>query len=442
MAINEVARFFTPIEMKSLGWQEARRGRVHWRPGTTFLLLLERSTTNVAHFLGKVNQILVFNNATPPHSFASRVHHFMLPRAIDTMIRIRGVGSESYHAMLLQQLLISAFTPLFGKGVLTSREFSRSRLIGDKPAGYGRITFESLWEDATDDHPLCFQRVILPSTLKGMAYPGGPEAAKIFNDQFEAAMWEGTNLKQAALRRGGHVQLLYILRTGALTGWRRVFLEESNEALLELLHRKTEVDVKLVEFTGQSFKEQYTIVRQADIIITLHGAGLTNPCAYACESSVIIEIMPTRIFHELYRYMSTTSGIVYMMHQMRMGARQPKDALYDDVGVGDCTWKNRACKDYFIHKRPIELTPDDLNEISKMLDVAIALNRGLRSITGTTSNNSEAGAAVSELAEYVRGLCVATEVDFRCRQDLLQVPAIDPSLTCILKRDCPYGPHR
>eukprot|EP00270_Netrium_digitus_P014360 TRINITY_DN4870_c0_g1_i1.p1 TRINITY_DN4870_c0_g1~~TRINITY_DN4870_c0_g1_i1.p1 ORF type:complete len:581 (+),score=138.59 TRINITY_DN4870_c0_g1_i1:32-1774(+) len=403
------------------------RTSVSWRSGTTYLQILDAASTNIAHLIGKVSHILLVNNASVP-AYLRQVDRFMLPRDPATTDRMRLFGSDGFHAMLLRNLLVTALQPHLGGYTRYSRTMHQHRLLGDNPMAYGMVEFELDWDEAMDERPMCFERIVYPGTLKAISYPGGPAVAAIFREEtlklldirYDAA---------ADAAREGPPRLLYITRTNSSTASKRIFPPESKDALRALFD-KLGFEVKEVDFNGWTFKKQVLAVHEADIIIGLHGAALVNAASFARASAVLIELMPYHIRHNWFNAMATNAGVTFIMHQLRQGQPTDTDIEYDAVTVMECTMRHLRCNGYYTQHRQPELTPADISDLEFVLQLAAEISRD------AAANRNEAG---KKLLKRYSSLCISQSPDMECQEDLLRADMADPKIECVLRRSSCRG---
>ena len=70
------------------------------------------------------------------------------------------------------------------------------------------------------------------------------------------------------------------------------------------------VDIKVVDFAKLTFKEQLRIVQDTDILIGVHGAGLTHEM-FLQPGSTVVEILPPNIHHKGFRNLANQMGHRY-----------------------------------------------------------------------------------------------------------------------------------
>ena len=70
------------------------------------------------------------------------------------------------------------------------------------------------------------------------------------------------------------------------------------------------VNIKVVDFAKLAFKEQLRIVQSTDILIGVHGAGLTHEM-FLQPGSTVVEILPPNIHHKGFRNLANQMGHRY-----------------------------------------------------------------------------------------------------------------------------------
>lgn len=153
-----------PVDGREEEWFFNRRLSATWETGTTSLVYLDRSTANCAHFLGKANFILLMNGATGPgvpgvvQRFYFLLHELREKQWLNTPGNRQGFLA-TYLAGALNKVL----------SVFNSAELQSSDILGNHSivAAQGRVRIGGPpFMAASEDSPLCFERVILPGILK------------------------------------------------------------------------------------------------------------------------------------------------------------------------------------------------------------------------------------------------------------------------------------
>lgn len=142
-----------------------------------------------------------------------------------------------------------------------------------------------------------------------LAAPLSSEAVSFHNDAFDYGP-----------RRG---KIIYVRRSIEENG-RRFLYDDVEKGLLEALERAagfTGAKVQVLEDGGAgkllSFVQQISMVRDADVVIGIHGAGLTN-AMFAPPSATLVELMPYQYNSRLYRSVEN-SGMRYTKIKIATG---------------------------------------------------------------------------------------------------------------------------
>jgi EGF domain-specific O-GlcNAc transferase len=102
---------------------------------------------------------------------------------------------------------------------------------------------------------------------------------------------------------------------------------------LETLKTKfPSVEIKAVNFATHSFVEQLKIVRGTDILVGVHGAGLTHGM-FLPEGSTMVEILPPGVGHKGFRNMAKLLGHNHFSSHgiAPPGQASTGDWKYDDI---------------------------------------------------------------------------------------------------------------
>jgi len=111
----------------------------------------------------------------------------------------------------------------------------------------------------------------------------------------------------------------------------------------ELFHRMN-IEHEVVDFTGLSMKEQVERVSESGVLVSPHGAGLTN-LLWLPHGGVVIELEGSPLFaFELYKDIAVTNGIRHILVPPRAVEPQP-DPSIDIVlcmKIPNCRLRERA----------------------------------------------------------------------------------------------------
>ncbi|CAI5475963.1 unnamed protein product, partial [Closterium sp. Yama58-4] len=188
------------------------------------------------------------------------------------------------------------------------------------------------------------------------------------------------------------------------------------------------------QFLQLTFKQQFEAIQSADIILSLHGAALANPPLFARRTTAVIEIMPYHVLHETYYAMALSAGLPYFMKMCRHGSFQGGDrAEVDALSLYECTHGHPECKEYFTHRRRVELTEEDLSDLRVILGTAReVVAAGLGGMGGVVGPDELPGWAERRFGER----CVARDAGLFCRNDFVRIVGGTGDFTCVFSRDC------
>lgn len=89
-------------------------------------------------------------------------------------------------------------------------------------------------------------------------------------------------------------------------------------------------DVHLVDFAGMSFREQIEAARDTDVLVGMHGAGLTQAMFMEEGRGAVVEIQPDRLCHHGFRNLAKMTGQAYFL----AGANKVVGNCYRPVRAG------------------------------------------------------------------------------------------------------------
>ncbi|KAH9220726.1 DUF563 domain protein [Leptodontidium sp. 2 PMI_412] len=85
-----------------------------------------------------------------------------------------------------------------------------------------------------------------------------------------------------------------------------------NQSLLDELKTKVpHLKIQIIDFGSISFEQQLRTIRQTDILVGVHGAGLTHGM-FLREGSVMVEILPENMNHKGFRNLAGLMGNMYL----------------------------------------------------------------------------------------------------------------------------------
>ncbi|SPN99980.1 related to DUF563 domain protein [Cephalotrichum gorgonifer] len=108
----------------------------------------------------------------------------------------------------------------------------------------------------------------------------------------------------------------------------------NQEALLATLRDRVppQVSIRLVDFASVSFAEQIRIARETDVLVGVHGAGLTHTMFMTPGSGAVVEIQPVGLDHVGFRNLAAMRQLGYF--HARADEPAPKDDDAAKAGRG------------------------------------------------------------------------------------------------------------
>jgi len=79
----------------------------------------------------------------------------------------------------------------------------------------------------------------------------------------------------------------------------------------ELEKRHPYISVRMIDFSAISFTEQLSVVRDTDLLVGVHGAGLTHTMFMREGVGAVVEIQPTELDHYGFRNLAIKRGLNY-----------------------------------------------------------------------------------------------------------------------------------
>ncbi|RYP58667.1 hypothetical protein DL769_008843 [Monosporascus sp. CRB-8-3] len=110
-------------------------------------------------------------------------------------------------------------------------------------------------------------------------------------------------------------------------------LQNQRFLLAELQRRNSRISVQMVDFAAIPFSEQLRVVRETDVLVGAHGAGLTQSLFMRRGAGAVVEIQPEGLDHNGFRNVAAMLGLgYYRVHastippeQWREGEEEEKD---------------------------------------------------------------------------------------------------------------------
>lgn len=89
-------------------------------------------------------------------------------------------------------------------------------------------------------------------------------------------------------------------------------------------------DINLIDFAEYPFHEQIAIARDTDVLVGMHGAGLTHIMFMEEDKGAVVEIQPDRLCHKGFRNLAKMTGKAYFI----AGANKIMGDCYAPIGAG------------------------------------------------------------------------------------------------------------
>lgn len=114
-------------------------------------------------------------------------------------------------------------------------------------------------------------------------------------------------------------------------------------------------DFQLVDFAGLPFREQIEIARDTDVLVGMHGAGLTHAMFMEEGRGALVEVQPDRLCHSGFRNLAQMTGHAYFIagankivgHCYRRGTgSQELEMMPDDGTALPWSWDISRCWSY------------------------------------------------------------------------------------------------
>ncbi|KAK8057443.1 hypothetical protein PG996_011380 [Apiospora saccharicola] len=103
-------------------------------------------------------------------------------------------------------------------------------------------------------------------------------------------------------------------------------------------------DIGLVDFEGMSFREQVETARDTDVLVGMHGAGLTHTMFMEEGRGALVEIQPDRLCHWGFRNVAKMTGHAYFVAgASKIGAAYDPSRCY--VHTTDASAWSLGCSD-------------------------------------------------------------------------------------------------
>eukprot|EP00871_Galdieria_phlegrea_P006094 jgi/Galph1/972/GphlegSOOS_G5708.1 len=322
----------TKFTFRSALWlqKQTQRSSVQWIMKDIAIQVFDRSCTNIAHFAGRL--MLYFHFLQ--HYETYRMQWPFTTVFIRVPELVRNLLTKSYTShRLWQKRLVAAV--LYKHEVQDNFfEYPSNHILDlehfQKSSGAGRFYIEdSLHPVYKANDTICFHHGMLLGLLKGVffsptvedtylskrketrdgLFPIIPEDAIRFRKNWYSSMHIPfpNELKHT---------VIYLKREGN----RRAFSHTSEirvDSLLRNETKKQKYHYQVLKPEQLGVLENLKVFSSAAIVISLHGAHLTN-AIFMAPCSVLIEIFPPKFTHDMYRE-GGKGGIKYFSWQLQTG---------------------------------------------------------------------------------------------------------------------------
>ncbi|KAI0446063.1 hypothetical protein F4803DRAFT_505488 [Xylaria telfairii] len=117
--------------------------------------------------------------------------------------------------------------------------------------------------------------------------------------------------------------------------WRREHrrLNNENRLLAELDRKNRHISVQMVDFAALSFSEQVRVAQESDVLVGVHGAGLTHSMFMRQGAGAVVEIQPEGLDHHGFRNIAGMRNLGYFRTRARIippeswSAGKPEEAV-------------------------------------------------------------------------------------------------------------------
>jgi hypothetical protein len=121
-------------------------------------------------------------------------------------------------------------------------------------------------------------------------------------DHFASRIW---NYCQVAKVPTDKIVVTYVRRTGS-----RCLTSSCEEELISKIEKLENVDLRIVDFAAISFYEQVKIIVNTDVLLGVHGNGLSHALLLP-SGATVIELFPKDSFRVEYRIIAKSRGLNY-----------------------------------------------------------------------------------------------------------------------------------
>lgn len=112
-------------------------------------------------------------------------------------------------------------------------------------------------------------------------------------------------------------------------------LQNQTALFEELRKRNPHISVRLIDFAAIPFSEQLRVTRETDVLIGVHGAGLTHSIFMREGAGAVVEIQPEELEHSGFRMVSTMRGLSYFhVHAASVEKEEKRDRRLTRIPQG------------------------------------------------------------------------------------------------------------
>lgn len=193
-----------------------------------------------------------------------------------------------------------------------------------------------LWKEfvkETEEDLLCFEKVLVSDRCMEYLNPDYAKTERMMGAYVDSLTKPSLDaLREAVCTYAGKVEkssnkriVTYVTRTPP-----RCLPPEVEEKLFTKIRELENVELRVVDFAKLSFVEQVKVAAVTDILIGVHGNGLSHTL-FLPEGASLIEIFPEDVLRVEYRFFARARGLGYFGYIPNRGWIQDEEA--DAIGV-------------------------------------------------------------------------------------------------------------
>lgn len=104
----------------------------------------------------------------------------------------------------------------------------------------------------------------------------------------------------------------------------------NEKEVIDAIYAADKVNINIVDTATLTYREQLSLIRNSNVLIGIHGAGLMM-IMFAADEAVLIEIHPTYRLHRHFRHAARMTGKIYM--PLRAVKKETCEGTSDNVFV-------------------------------------------------------------------------------------------------------------